>query len=99
MLPVEDAKGRARFRVRVVPRASRTEVAGVHAGALRVRLAAPPVDGKANAALIRFLSAALSIPRAAIRIVRGESSRSKTIEVNASPARVRRALEALAERD
>jgi uncharacterized protein (TIGR00251 family) len=99
MLPVEDAQGRARFRVRVVPRASRTEVAGVHAGALRVRLAAPPVDGKANAALIRFLSAALSIPRAEIRILRGESSRSKTIEANASPAHVRRALEALVERD
>lgn len=95
MLPVEDAHGRARFRVRVVPRASRTEVAGEHAGALRVRLAAPPVDGKANAALIRFLSSALSVPRAEIRIVRGESSRSKTVEVDAPPADVRRALETL----
>ncbi|HSM35055.1 MAG TPA: DUF167 domain-containing protein [Longimicrobiales bacterium] len=95
MLPVEDAHGRTRFRVRVVPRASRTEVAGEYAGALRVRLAAPPVDGKANAALIRFLSSALSVPRAEIRIVRGESSRSKTVEVDAPPADVRRALETL----
>ena len=95
MLPVEDAHGRTRFRVRVVPRASRTEVAGEHGGALRIRLAAPPVDGKANAALIRFLSSALAVPRAEIRIASGASSRAKTIEVDASPADVRRALEAL----
>lgn len=74
-----------RFRVRVVPRASRTRAAGVHDGALRVRLAAPPVDGKANATLVRFVSRALGVPRSGVRIVGGETGRSKVLEV-AAPA-------------
>jgi uncharacterized protein (TIGR00251 family) len=74
----------------VQPGAKRTEVAGVHgegAGArLRVRLAAPPLDGKANAELRRFLADAFGVPLARVTIVRGETSRSKTVRV-AAPAR------------
>jgi uncharacterized protein (TIGR00251 family) len=95
-IDVEHVAGRLRFRVRVVPRAARTRFAGIHDGALRVRLAAPPVDGKANAALVRFLADALDVPRRALRIVRGETSRSKTLEVDADAERVMAALRAVA---
>lgn len=82
-----------RFRVRVQPRASRTEVAGPHGDGVRIRLAAPPVDGAANAELRAFLAKELSVPSSAVRIVRGETSRSKLVEVRGTtPERVRRLL-------
>ncbi len=74
----------------VQPGASRTEVAGVHgterAARLKVRLAAPPVDGKANAELLRFLAAAFGVPLRQVRVVRGASSRQKCVRIEA-PAR------------
>jgi uncharacterized protein (TIGR00251 family) len=69
------------LRVRVQPRASRTELAGEFAGALRVRIAAPPVDGAANEELARFLSKRLGRPRRDIVIVAGTTGRSKLVEV------------------
>jgi uncharacterized protein (TIGR00251 family) len=80
-LAVRDLGGRVRFTVRVQPRASATEVAGIHGNALKVRLSAPPVDGAANAALIEFLSKLFAVPRRAVIILAGESSRLKIIEV------------------
>lgn len=68
-----------RLRIRVQPRASRTEVVGLHGDAIRIRLSAPPVDGAANEALLRFLSDKLSISRSAVRIAAGENSRSKVV--------------------
>lgn len=65
--------------VRVVPRASKDEIQGVHGDALKVRLQAPPVEGKANQALIRFLSEALNIPRAQLSIASGETGRNKAV--------------------
>ena len=76
-----------RLRLRVQPRASRTEITGVHGGALRVRIAAPPVDGAANEALIRFLAERLGLPRSAVRLVAGETSRTKVVEVDGLGAR------------
>ena len=70
-----------RFSVRVQPRASRTECTGVHAGALRVRLQAPPVDGAANDALVKFLAEALHVPARRVHIVGGFSARLKVVEV------------------
>jgi uncharacterized protein (TIGR00251 family) len=70
-----------RFRVRLQPRASRNEIAGVLDGALRVRLHAPPVDGAANEALVAFLAERLAVPRRGVRIVTGATSRTKMIEV------------------
>ncbi len=67
----------------VQPGAKRTEVAGVHGDALKIRLAAPPVDGKANAALLRFLAAAFGVPQRAVTLVRGETSRQKTVRIEA----------------
>ena len=77
-----DSRGKTvRFRVRLVPRASRDEITGVLDGVLRVRLHAPPVDGAANDALVAFLADRLDVPRRGVRIVTGATSRTKLIEV------------------
>lgn len=68
--------------VRAVPRASKNEIQGVHGDALKVRLQAPPVEGKANEALIRFLSDALDISRAQLSIASGETGRNKKILIS-----------------
>jgi uncharacterized protein (TIGR00251 family) len=70
----------------VQPGAKRTEVAGRHGDALRVRLAAPPVEGQANEALRRFLADAFGVPLRAVTLERGERSRAKQVRVTA-PAR------------
>jgi uncharacterized protein len=84
-LPVSDSRDGARFLVRVSPRASRTAVAGVigdeNATALKIALHAPPVEGRANAALIEFLATLLAVPRSAIEISAGQHARNKTILV------------------
>jgi uncharacterized protein len=69
------------FYVQVQPRASRDAIEGEYAGALRIRLTAPPVDGRANQALTRLLATRLNVPRAAVRIVAGEKSRRKRVVV------------------
>lgn len=71
-----------RFEVHVQPRASRTELAGLHAGALKVRVAAPPVDAAANRALIEFLAERLGVSRRSVRIVAGAKSRTKLLEAD-----------------
>ena len=78
---VRTVPGGVRFSVRVQPSASRSEVCGVHGEALKVRLAAPPVDGAANDALKVLLARELDVPRRAIAIVSGASSRSKLVQV------------------
>jgi len=67
--------------VRVIPRARKTECAGFRDDALVVRLAAPPLEGAANDALIAFLSSALHVPRRAIRIVSGDRGRQKRVAI------------------
>ena len=71
-----------RIDVRVIPRAKRTEVAGRRGDAVLIRLAAPPVDGAANDALLAFLAERLGVPRRQVAIVRGAASRDKTIAVD-----------------
>jgi len=71
----------ASFIVHVVPRARRTEVAGPYGDAIRIRLAAPPVDGAANAELVRFLAERLGVARRAVEVAAGASTRRKTIRV------------------
>ncbi|MGQ0643263.1 MAG: DUF167 domain-containing protein [Gemmatimonadaceae bacterium] len=70
-----------RFSVHVQPRASRSEVRGVHNGALRVRLQAPPVDGAANAELVELLASSLGVPRRSVRVIAGEAARWKIVDV------------------
>ncbi len=85
---VVDRRGTAlRFAVRVQPRAARNEVAGVHDAALKVRLNAPPVDGAANEALVKFLARAIGVASRQVRIVSGTTSRLKTIEVEGIDAK------------
>jgi uncharacterized protein len=70
------------FDVRVVPRASRSAVMGAHDGALRVRVAAPPVEGAANEELLRTLARALGVPRRAVEITGGHASKLKQVRVS-----------------
>lgn len=65
----------------IQPGAKKTEVVGLHGDALKVRLAAPPVDGKANQALIDFLSEKLGVAKASVDLVSGASSRAKRIRI------------------
>ena len=71
----------ALIAVRVQPRAKRDEVVGERGDAVVIRVAAPPVDGKANVALCRFVAARVGVPRGAVSVVRGESSRDKLLRV------------------
>ena len=70
-----------RLSIHATPGARRTEAAGAHGQALRVRLAAPPVDGKANAALVAWAAAALGVPRAQVELLHGASGRQKVLEL------------------
>jgi len=74
-----------RLNVRVIPRAGKTALAGERGGALVVRLAAPPVEGAANEALIDFLARHFHVPRRAVRILRGARSRDKLVEIDDTP--------------
>jgi uncharacterized protein (TIGR00251 family) len=71
--------------IRVIPRARRTEIGGRRGGAILIRLAAPPVDGAANAALIAWLAERLDLPRRQITIARGTAARDKTVAVEGLP--------------
>jgi uncharacterized protein (TIGR00251 family) len=68
--------------VRVVPRASKTEIAGALGGALKVRIASPPVDGAANAELVKFLSKTFGVAKTEIEIISGETSKTKQIRIS-----------------
>jgi uncharacterized protein (TIGR00251 family) len=76
-----DAHASVRFAVRVQPRASIAGVAGLFGTGLKVRVHAPPVEGAANAAVIEVIAAALGVAKREVRIVGGQSSRSKVVEV------------------
>ena len=83
------------FAVRVQARSHRDAIEGEWQGALKVRLTAPPVDDRANAALCRLLAARLNIPASAVRIIAGERSRTKRVEVRGvTAAQVRELIEA-----
>lgn len=68
----------------VQPGAKRTEVCGLHGDALKIRLAAAPVEGKANAALISFIAQTFKVPQRAVELLRGEQSRHKVVKVTGS---------------
>ena len=81
MLEVEERAGAVSFSVRVQPRASKDEIAGELGGALKVRLLAPAVEDRANEALAEFLAGLLKTPKSAVRILSGERSRTKRMEI------------------
>jgi len=83
----------ARLVVHVVPRAKRTEVAGRHGDAIKIKLKAPPVDGAANAELVRFIAERLDVPRSDVTITAGRTGRRKTLEIAGIAAAALRALD------
>lgn len=81
-LQIQQRGNAVRIPVRAQPRASRSEVVGEHGGALRVRLAAPPVEGAANRELVRLLAKLLGTAPSNVRVVSGGRSRDKVVEVD-----------------
>jgi len=79
---VEEKDGGVRFDVRVTPKAQRNRIGGEHDGALRVAITAAPVDGAANDAIIALFAKRLRVPKRAVTIVRGPSSRDKALFIN-----------------
>ena len=73
------------IRVRVLPRTSKNQIVGMEGGAFKVKLTAPPVEGKANKALIQFLANKLGVRKQDVEIVSGEHSRKKSIRINGLP--------------
>jgi uncharacterized protein (TIGR00251 family) len=86
LIPLTETAAGVSFHVRVIPRAGRTCVAGARGGALLVRLAAAPVDGAANDALISFLAELLGRPRRDLAIAAGERSRDKVVRIAGTSA-------------
>lgn len=78
------------LQIRVQPAAGRSKVVGEHGGALKVRVAAPANEGKANAELLRFLARTLGVSRGSIELVRGERSRDKAVAVACDAEAIRR---------
>ncbi len=78
---IQSVANGCRIRVHVTPRASKTEIAGVHGDALAVRLQAPPVDGKANQALCAFFAERVGVQKRAVHVVSGNTSREKVLSV------------------
>ena len=75
------ADGRITLTLHIQPGAKKTEFAGLHGDALKIRLSAPPVDGKANEALIKFVAETLKLPRSAVNLKSGQTSRRKVLEL------------------
>ncbi len=81
MLQLRQTSGGLVFKVQLQPRASRNQIVGLQGDALKVKLTAPPVDGKANKALLKFLAKKLGVSKSRLQIIAGHTSREKQIEV------------------
>ena len=91
LMDIRQSGTAVRFSVLVQPRASRTEIVGEHGDALKLRVAAPPVEGAANEVLLRFLAKQLGVPASAVRVAGGASGRRKLIEIEGVSVEVVRA--------
>jgi uncharacterized protein len=89
---IKEQAGTVSFSVRVQPRASRDEFVGEWQDGLKIRLTAPPVDDRANEALMKFLAASLKVPLSAVRIASGVRSRTKCVEIRGVTAEAIRTL-------
>ncbi len=78
---IVEKDGSVKFTVRVVPRASKSEIIGEHDGALKVRIASPPVDGAANAELFKLLAKQLGVSKSNVEIIGGQTSKTKQIRI------------------
>ncbi len=86
MIPIRDTAIGATFSIKVHPRAKKDAISGVIGDALKLSLTAPPVEGKANEACIRFFADFLRVPRSSVTIAAGESSRNKVIRISGMTA-------------
>lgn len=77
----QESKEGVTFNVKVIPRAKRDEILGAEQGSIKIRLNAPPVEGRANEALVKFLAKTLGVARSQVEIVRGETARHKVVRV------------------
>ena len=82
MIDLTEKDGAVSFGVRVVPRASKSEIVGEHDGALKVRIASPPVDGAANAELIKLLSKTFGVSKSEVEIIAGQASKTKQLKIS-----------------
>ena len=85
-LIVQETKAGAVLSVYIQPKASRTECMGIHGDAIKIRVAAPPVDGAANEELIRFLACQLSVPATSVQITSGTGGRHKRVVIKGASA-------------
>ncbi|MEO8042849.1 MAG: DUF167 domain-containing protein [Acidobacteriota bacterium] len=92
MISIKEKDTSVEFLVRVTPRSSRTEIVGEYDGAVKVRLSSPPVDGAANAELIKLFAKKLGVARSSIQIVSGETSKTKRLRVSGVSAEMLRAV-------
>jgi hypothetical protein len=82
MFSIKESEDGISFSIKVLPRSSRCEIAGIQDDTLKIKITAPPVEGLANEECIRFLSKQLSISKSRIRIVSGHQSRKKIVHVS-----------------
>lgn len=93
MTDIVENENSVSFTIRVVPRASKSEIVGEMGGAVKVRVASPPVDGAANAELVKFLAKTFGVAKSAVEIVSGHVSKTKQIRINGvTAAQVRTVL-------
>ena len=94
MIDIGEKNGAVTFKIRVQPRAAQSAIAGVHGDAVKVRIASPPVDGKANEEVRQFFARLLDVPKSAVEILAGESTRDKLLRIhNVELKRVRKAID------
>lgn len=86
---LRESKDRFTLTLHIQPGAKKSEVAGLYGDALKIRLAAPPVDGKANAALIDYVATRLGLAKSAVSLKSGQTSRRKVLEINGAVADIR----------
>ena len=98
--PVRPAQGGLYIEIHAKPRAGKTRLDGIHDGALKVHLAAPPTDGEANGELLRFLAKLLGLPKSSLELVSGAGSRHKRVFArDATAAEAEKALGCPGERE
>jgi hypothetical protein len=84
-LQISETREGLTVRLHVLPRAKRSEIAGFHNGALKIKVTAPPVDDAANRAIVEFFSELLSVPRSNLKILSGNKSREKVLQIKGIP--------------
>jgi uncharacterized protein (TIGR00251 family) len=81
MIAINEINSSVEFQIRVIPRASKTEIVGELAGAVKVRVTSPPVDGAANEELVKLFAKTLGVAKSGVEIVSGQTSRTKRIRI------------------